>query len=62
MLTAIFVIVLLIFCVKAVETALAIFRWVEKKPTAQERKNRVEARKEKAKREALMMEVDGYVG
>lgn len=62
MLVAIFIVLLLLFCVKAAEVALAIFRWVEKKPTAQERKNRVQAREEKAKHEALMMEVDGYVG
>lgn len=62
MLVAIFIVLLLLFCVKAAEVALAIFRWAEKKPTAQERKNRVQAREEKAKHEALMMEVDGYVG
>lgn len=62
MIIAIFIVLLLLFCVKAAEVALAIFRWAEKKPTAQERKNRAQAREKKAKDDALMMEVDTYVG
>ena len=60
MLIAIFIVLLLLFCVKAAEVGLAVLRWVDRRPTRLERKNRKRAREIQARHDALMMEVEAY--